>query len=59
MAFVAEILIRIAAFGTRPWRFFLDGWNVFDFSVVALSLLPAAGPFATVARPRACCVWRA
>ena len=29
---------------------FLDGWNVFDFSVVALSLLPAAGPFATVAR---------
>ncbi len=50
VAFVAEILIRIAAFGTRPWRFFLDGWNVFDFSVVALSLLPAAGPFATVAR---------
>ena len=31
-------------------RFFLDGWNVFDFTIVALSLLPAAGPFATVAR---------
>ena len=49
-AFVLEILIRLAAFGARPWRFFLDGWNVFDFAVVALSLLPAAGPFATVAR---------
>jgi voltage-gated sodium channel len=49
-AFVLEIAIRLAAFGARPWRFFLDGWNVFDFVVVALSLLPAAGPFATVAR---------
>jgi voltage-gated sodium channel len=50
IAFVAEILIRLAAYGAKPWRFFLDGWNVFDFAVVALSLLPAAGPFATVAR---------
>jgi voltage-gated sodium channel len=49
-AFVLEIVIRLAAFGPRPWRFFLDGWTVFDFAVVALSLLPAAGPFATVAR---------
>jgi voltage-gated sodium channel len=49
-AVVVELAIRLAAFGARPWRFFLDGWNVFDFGVVALSLLPAAGPFATVAR---------
>ena len=32
----------------------LDGWNVFNFTIVALSLLPAAGPFATVAVSRGC-----
>ncbi len=48
--FVVEIAVRLVAFGPRVHRFFLDGWNVFDFTIVALSLLPAAGPFATVAR---------
>ena len=49
-AFVIEIAIRLAAHLPRLHEFFRDGWNVFDFSVVTLSLLPAAGPFATVAR---------
>jgi voltage-gated sodium channel len=48
--FVLEIAIRVLACGPRVWRFFLDGWNVFDFVIVALSLLPAAGPLATIAR---------
>lgn len=48
--FVAEIALRLGAHGRRPGAFFRDGWNLFDFMVVALSLLPAAGPFATVAR---------
>jgi voltage-gated sodium channel len=48
--FVAEIAARIVACGRRPLDFFRDGWNAFDFAVVALSLLPVAGPFATVAR---------
>ena len=48
--FVAEIALRLGAHGRRPGAFFRDGWNLFDFTVVALSLLPAAGPFATVAR---------
>lgn len=48
--FVLEIAIRLLAFWPRLDRFFLDGWNTFDFVVVALSLLPAVGPFATVAR---------
>ena len=48
--FVVEIAVRLLAFGPRVHRFFLDGWNVFDFTIVALSLLPVAGPFATVAR---------
>jgi voltage-gated sodium channel len=48
--FVAELAIRLCAHLPRPHRFFRDGWNVFDLAVVALSLLPQAGPSATVAR---------
>jgi voltage-gated sodium channel len=48
--FCGELAIRLAAHGRRPWDFFRNGWNVFDFTVVALSLLPAAGAVATLAR---------
>jgi voltage-gated sodium channel len=48
--FVAEISIRMLAFWPRPAAFFRNGWNVFDFTVVAASLLPQAGAFAMVAR---------
>jgi voltage-gated sodium channel len=48
--FVAEIAIRILACWPRPFAFFRNGWNVFDFAVVAASLLPQAGAFAMVAR---------
>jgi len=48
--FVLEIAIRLGAHGRRPPAFFRDPWNVFDFLVVALSLLPASGPLAALAR---------
>ena len=48
--FVAEIVIRVLACWPRPASFFRNGWNVFDFVVVAASLLPQAGAFAMVAR---------
>jgi voltage-gated sodium channel len=48
--FVAEMVIRILACWPRPASFFRNGWNVFDFAVVAASLLPQAGAFAMVAR---------
>jgi voltage-gated sodium channel len=48
--FVVEIAIRLLACWPRPLAFFANGWNVFDFSVVAASLLPQAGAFAMVAR---------
>jgi voltage-gated sodium channel len=48
--FVAEIAVRILAHWPRPLAFFSNGWNVFDFVVVAASLLPQAGAFAMVAR---------
>ena len=48
--FVIEIALRVGAHGTRPTEFFRDGWNVFDFAVVAISLLPAAGAITGLAR---------
>jgi voltage-gated sodium channel len=48
--FVVELVIRLVAYLPRPLDFFRDGWNVFDFVIVAVSLLPAGGNFATVAR---------
>ncbi|MBI1234876.1 MAG: ion transporter [Alphaproteobacteria bacterium] len=48
--FMTELSIRLIAHAPGVHRFFRDGWNVFDFLVVALSLLPASGTFAMVAR---------
>ncbi len=36
--FVVEIGLKLTAFG---WRFFRDPWNVFDFVVVGIALVPA------------------
>ncbi|MCX2947122.1 ion transporter [Lentzea sp. NEAU-D7] len=43
--FVAELGARLYAFG---WRFFRDPWNVFDFVIVTVALLPAAGPLSVL-----------
>jgi voltage-gated sodium channel len=48
--FVVELAIRIGAHGRRPQDFFRDPWNVFDFLVVVVALLPAVGPFSSLAR---------
>jgi voltage-gated sodium channel len=50
MIFALEMAVRLVAYAPRVHRFFLDGWNVFDLAIVACSLLPAAGPMASVAR---------
>ncbi|MEV0327350.1 ion transporter [Micromonospora echinospora] len=39
-AFVAEIVIRLLAYGRRPQDFFRHGWNVFDFVVISAIFLP-------------------
>lgn len=39
--FVAEILLKLLALGPR---FFRSGWNIFDFLIVSISLVPASGP---------------
>jgi hypothetical protein len=48
--FVAEIALRMAAHGAPLSAFFRNGWNVFDTTIVVLSLLPLAGGVAIVAR---------
>jgi voltage-gated sodium channel len=48
--FVVEIAIRVAAFGQRPQAFFRDGWNAFDFIVVAAAFAPGLRENATLLR---------
>lgn len=40
--FSLEVLVKFYAF---RWRFFKDGWNLFDFAIISLSLLPSSGLF--------------
>jgi voltage-gated sodium channel len=48
--FLVEIGLKMAAHGRQPWHYFRDGWNVFDFTIVALCCLPMDSPFAAVLR---------
>ena len=48
--FVGEIVVKMVAEGRRPWRYFYDGWNVFDFLIVAGAFMPFAAQYATVLR---------
>ena len=43
--FTIELVIKIAVY---KHRFFKDGWNIFDFLIVAVSLIPASGPFSVL-----------
>ncbi|MGH3776312.1 MAG: ion transporter [Pseudonocardiaceae bacterium] len=43
--FVVELILRITAHG---WRFFRDPWNVFDFIIVGIAVIPASGAFAVL-----------
>ena len=35
--YLVELIMRIVSYGKRPWEFFRQGWNIFDFSIVVLS----------------------
>lgn len=43
--FAVEIALRILAYGRAFWR---DGWSLFDFSIVAIALMPATGGFSVL-----------
>lgn len=40
--FSVELILKIFVY---KFRFFKNGWNLFDFVIVAISILPAAGSF--------------
>ncbi|MBA2295027.1 MAG: ion transporter, partial [Actinobacteria bacterium] len=48
--FVLELVLRIGAYGGRPWAFFRDGWNLFDFVVVAVAFVPGIRESSTLLR---------
>ena len=48
--FVAEVVVKTLAEGSRPWRYFFDPWNVFDFTIVAVCFLPFDAEYAAVLR---------
>ncbi|MGZ8211461.1 MAG: ion transporter [Burkholderiales bacterium] len=48
--FIIEAALKIVAVAPRFRLYFGNGWNLFDFSIVVLSLIPATGEFALVAR---------
>jgi voltage-gated sodium channel len=43
--FIIEIVCKLLAFRGLFWR---SGWNIFDFIVVAVALVPGAGPWAVI-----------
>ena len=49
-AFIVEAIIKITAAMPRPWEYFKSAWNIFDFSLIVLSLLPIAAEFALLGR---------
>ena len=50
IVFILEALLKMIAVAPQVDRYFRDGWNVFDFSVIVFSLLPATGEYAMIAR---------
>lgn len=48
--FISEAIVKIVAEAPRPWRYFRESWNIFDFSIIVISLIPATGQLAMLAR---------
>jgi voltage-gated sodium channel len=48
--FIVELLTRIASYWPRPWEFFRNGWNIFDFVVVGATFVPGVAENSTLLR---------
>ncbi len=48
--FIVEAVLKIIAVAPRIQRYFFDGWNLFDFLIIVLALVPSTGQFAMIAR---------
>ena len=45
LVFCVELAVKMFAYRLHFWR---NGWNIFDFLVVAIALIPGAGPWAVL-----------
>jgi len=45
VVFVVEILLKLVVY---RWSFWRNGWNIFDFLVVGIALVPAAGSWSVL-----------
>lgn len=48
--FIVELGVRVAAYWPRPWAFFRNGWNIFDFVVIAAAFVPGVRQNSTLLR---------
>lgn len=48
--FIVEAALRITSTYPNIALYFKDGWNLFDFSIVVLSVVPLGGDYTTIAR---------
>ncbi len=48
--FTLEVVLKVAAEGSKPWKYFTDPWNVFDFAIVVGGFLPVDAQYVVVFR---------
>lgn len=48
--FVVEAALKIFSSYPNMSKYFRDGWNILDFTIIVVSLLPLSGGYTTVAR---------
>ncbi len=42
--FTLEVVVKVLAEGNKPWNYFTDAWNIFDFLIVAVCYLAFVMP---------------
>lgn len=48
--FIIEVLVKLIAEVPKPWNYFKDSWNVFDFIIVAAAFMPFGGSSIAILR---------
>jgi len=48
--FIVEAALKMWALAPQINRYFKEGWNVFDFTIILLALIPSTGDLAMLAR---------
>jgi voltage-gated sodium channel len=48
--FIIEVLVKLIAEFPKPWKYFTDAWNVFDFIIVAAAFMPFGGSSVAILR---------